>query len=77
MVCFINASEKGASLEVSSVIGEAMEAKPYIPLLYLMREVHSVANSGCTHECTPPELPAHLQNLHGRFSSDLSDEERS
>lgn len=63
MVCFINTSEKGASLEVSSVIGEALEAKPYIPLLYLMREVHSVANSGCTHECTPPELPEFTREI--------------
>lgn len=54
---------KGASLEVSSVIGEALEAKPYIPLLYLMREVHSVANSGCTHECTPPELPEFTREI--------------
>lgn len=61
LVCLVNASGKDVSLEDGSVIGDAGEAEPYVPVPYLTREVPNVAESGT--KGTLPKVHAHLQDL--------------
>lgn len=61
LVCLVNVSGKDVSLENGSVMGDAVEAEPYVPVPYLTREVPSIAESGTTG--TLPKVHAYLQDI--------------